>query len=315
MSEDGYVSSLRDLIDNIFSNMEGAADLLIGISTTIAGIGCLVYLGTLLLPSIERGERIYFYPLLKPIFVAIVVTNFPIIANGVSDISNGLGSAISEMIPSKGISESFRYFNEKVDTMIQEESLSHSSSSKDSASSLINANSDSTQASSDSNVVSSEKSLGFWDKFMLVVFYKGIIPLLAWIATMLGQILYIGVILFSKFFLLILSIVGPLSFALSQFKMFSGSFSQWLARFISVSLWPGLCGLVRAIVEHIVMAIADNMGTSISSILVSIFLIVFAATLYLHVPTLAEFIIQSGGVGNVGGTAKRLASKVGHKII
>ena len=140
--------------------------------------------------------------------------------------------------------------------------------------------------------------------------YGVLIPALAWLAMMLGQLIYLGLLLFSKFYLVILAIVGPLSFALSQFKMFAGSASQWLARFLSVGLWPGLASLVRAIINEIVMAIANNLQPTFSAVIVSILLLLFSATLYLQVPTLASFIIQSGGVGNSTGTAKNVLKKI-----
>lgn len=150
----------------------------------------------------------------------------------------------------------------------------------------------------------------FWTWLWMQAVYGLLIPALAWLAMMLGQLIYLGLLLFSKFYLVILAIVGPLSFALSQFKMFAGSASQWLARFLSVGLWPGLASLVRAIINEIVMAIANNMQPTFSAVIVSILLLLFSATLYLQVPTLSSFIIQSGGVGNSTGTAKNLLKKI-----
>lgn len=140
--------------------------------------------------------------------------------------------------------------------------------------------------------------------------YGILIPGLAWLAMFLGQLIYLGLLIFSKFYLVVLAIVGPLSFGLSQFKMFAGSATQWLARFLSVALWPGLANLVKAIMNEIVMAIAQNMQPTFSAVIVSILLLIFSATLYLQVPTLASFIIQSGGVGNSTGTAKNILKKL-----
>lgn len=39
------------------------------------------------------------------------------------------------------------------------------------------------------------------------------------------------------FFLIVLSVLGPIAFAISVFDGFQGTLVQWLARYISVYLW------------------------------------------------------------------------------
>lgn len=296
---DSGVTSISESINEVFDNMMDSADLLIGLSTVIAGIGCIIYLASVLLPMIERSERIEIYPLLKPIFVSLVIVNFTTLTTAGSEISTGLGNAIGKMVPTQDVNSYFSTFMERVDEMTGRTN----SDSPDAPPSEVSDGNGSTQQSE------KEKD-GFWTWLLWQLVYGIIIPGLAWLAMMLGQLIYLGLMLFSKFYLVILAIVGPLSFGLSQFKMFAGSASQWLARFLSVGLWPGLASLVRAIINEIVMAIANNLQPTFSAVLVSILLLLFSATLYLQVPTLASFIIQSGGVGNSTGTAKNILKKI-----
>lgn len=297
---DSSVTSISESLNEVFDKMMDSADLLIGLSTVIAGIGCIIYLASVLLPLIERSERIEIYPLLKPIFVALVIVNFTTLTKAGSEISTGLGNAIGKMVPTQDVNSYFSTFMDKVDEMTGR------------------SNSDTPDASPTSEVADGSEPTkqtekeedGFWTWLWMQLVYGVLIPALAWLAMMLGQLIYLGLLLFSKFYLVILAIVGPLSFALSQFKMFAGSASQWLARFLSVGLWPGLASLVRAIINEIVMAIANNLQPTFSAVLVSILLLLFSATLYLQVPTLASFIIQSGGVGNSTGTAKNVLKKI-----
>lgn len=297
---DKGITSITESINEVFDKMMDSADLLIGLSTVIAGIGCIIYLASVLLPLIERSERIEIYPLLKPIFVALVIANFTTLTKAGSEISTGVGSAIGKMVGTQDTNNYFSIFMGKVDEMTGR------------------TNSDTPDpppASEDSDSSGSTKQPekekdGFWTWLLLQLVYGIIIPGLAWLAMFLGQLIYLGLLIFSKFYLVVLAIVGPLSFGLSQFKMFAGSASQWLARFLSVALWPGLANLVRAIINEIVIAIAENMQPTFSAVLVSILLLIFSATLYLQVPTLASFIIQSGGVGNSTGTAKNILKKI-----
>lgn len=297
---DKSVTSITETISEVFDKMMDSADLLIGLSTVIAGIGCIIYLASVLLPMIERSERIEIYPLLKPIFVALVIANFTTLTKAGSEISTGVGSAIGKMVGTKDTNSYFKIFMGKVDEMTgrtNSDTPDPPPPSEDSD-------------SSGSTKQPEKEKDGFWTWLLLQLVYGIIIPGLAWLAMFLGQLIYLGLLIFSKFYLVVLAIVGPLSFGLSQFKMFAGSASQWLARFLSVALWPGLANLVRAIINEIVIAIAENMQPTFSAVLVSILLLIFSATLYLQVPTLASFIIQSGGVGNSTGTAKNILKKL-----
>lgn len=302
---DSSVASISQSLNEVFDKMMDSADLLVGLSTVIAGIGCIVYLASVLLPMIERTERIQIYPLLKPIFVSLVIVNFTTLTKAGSEISTGLGNAIGNMVPTENVNNYFTIFMDRVDEMTGRSNSDTPPPAP--ATPTSNGSGDSTQ--SQGGATQAEEA-SFWTWLWMQVVFGHIIPALAWLAMMLGQLIYLGLLFFSKFYLVILAIVGPLSFALSQFKMFAGSASQWLARFLSVALWPGLASLVRSIINQIVMAIASNLQPTISAVIVSILLLIFSATLYFHVPTLAGFIIQSGGVGNSTGTAKKILKKI-----
>lgn len=297
---DKSIISITETINEVFDKMMDSADLLIGLSTVIAGIGCIIYLASVLLPMIERSERIEIYPLLKPIFVALVIANFTTLTKAGSEISTGVGSAIGKMVATQDTNSYFKIFMSKVDEMTGR-----------SNSDTPDAPPPSEDADGSGSTTQTEKEEdGFWTWLLWQFVYGILIPGLAWLAMFLGQLIYLGLLIFSKFYLVVLAIVGPLSFGLSQFKMFAGSATQWLARFLSVALWPGLANLVKAIMNEIVMAIAQNMQPTFSAVIVSILLLIFSATLYLQVPTLASFIIQSGGVGNSTGTAKNILKKL-----
>ena len=305
---DESVDAITQLINEVFDKMMDSADVLVGVSTVIAGIGCIIYLASVLLPMIERSERIQIYPLLKPIFVAIVIVNFTSLTKAGSEISTGLGNAIGKMVETSDANNYFSMFMDKVDEMTGRSNSDTPPSDPPEASN----NNDQSKGKSESTTQANaeEEDGGFWSWLLWQFVYGILIPGLAWLAMFIGQIIYLGLLLFSKFYLVILAIVGPLSFGLSQFKMFAGSATQWLARFLSVALWPGLANLVKAIINQIVMAIASNLQPTFSAVIVSILLLIFSATLYLQLPTLASFIIQSGGVGNSTGTAKNLLKKL-----
>ena len=58
------------------------------------------------------------------------------------------------------------------------------------------------------------------------------------------------------FFLIVLSVLGPIAFAISVFDGFQGTLVQWLARYISVYLWlpiSDLLGVMLAKIQTLVL--------------------------------------------------------------
>jgi hypothetical protein len=72
-------------------------------------------------------------------------------------------------------------------------------------------------------------------------FYFGII---SYLSILFMNVVVCGVLLAQTAGLLIMSIVGPLAFAFSCLDPWRHSWSQWVARFISISLWSGFAYFV-----------------------------------------------------------------------
>ncbi len=53
------------------------------------------------------------------------------------------------------------------------------------------------------------------------------------------------------FFLVVLSILGPLSFALSVYDGFHATLTSWIARYISIYLWLPIADLFSAVLAKI----------------------------------------------------------------
>ena len=53
------------------------------------------------------------------------------------------------------------------------------------------------------------------------------------------------------FFLVVLSILGPLSFALSVYDGFQGTLTHWLSKYICVYLWLPVADLFSAVLAKI----------------------------------------------------------------
>ena len=122
------------------------------------------------------------------------------------------------------------------------------------------------------------------------------------------------------FFLVVLSILGPLSFALSIYDGFHSTLASWISRYISVYLWLPIADLFSAVLAKIqtlmlqadVLALQDPNYIPDSGSGVYIIFLIIGIIGYFTIPTVAEWVIQSGGAGGaMGGINKAGAFATG----
>ena len=105
------------------------------------------------------------------------------------------------------------------------------------------------------------------------------------------------------FFLVVLAILEPLSFALSIYDGFQSTLTNWISRYISVYLWLPVADIFSAVLSKIqalmlesdIALLQDPSYIPDSSNGVYIVFLIIGIIGYFSVPTVAEWIIQSGG--------------------
>lgn len=105
------------------------------------------------------------------------------------------------------------------------------------------------------------------------------------------------------FFIVVLSILGPLSFALAIYDGFQSTLTAWLSRYISVYLWLPVSDLFSAVLSKIqalmlqtdIARLQDPSYIPDGSDGVYIIFLIIGIIGYFTVPTVAGWIIQAGG--------------------
>lgn len=116
------------------------------------------------------------------------------------------------------------------------------------------------------------------------------------------------------FFLIVLSILGPVAFAFSVWDGFHSTLSQWFMRYISVYLWLPVSDLFSSVLARIqvlmlkqdIELLADPNFIPDGSNGVYITFLIIGIIGYFTIPTVANWIIQAGGgAGNYGKNVSR----------
>ena len=122
------------------------------------------------------------------------------------------------------------------------------------------------------------------------------------------------------FFLIVLSILGPIAFAISVYDGFQSTMTQWFSRYVSVYLWLPVSDLFSSILARIQVLMlqndidklqADPTYSVDASNGVYIVFMVIGIIGYFTIPTVANWIIMAGGMGNYGKNVSSSASQAG----
>ena len=122
------------------------------------------------------------------------------------------------------------------------------------------------------------------------------------------------------FFLVVLSILGPIAFAISVWDGFQSTLTQWICRYVQVYLWLPVSDMFSTILAKIQVLMlqsdiermqADPNFSLDSSDGVYIVFMIIGIIGYFTIPTVSGWIIQAGGMGNYGRNVNQTAGKAG----
>ena len=120
------------------------------------------------------------------------------------------------------------------------------------------------------------------------------------------------------FFLIVLSILGPIAFAISVWDGFQSTLTQWFTRYISIYLWLPVADLFSSMLakiqelmlKHDITQLQNDPTYTIdTSNGVYLVFMIISIIGYFTIPTVAGWVIQAGGAGNYGKNVNYAAGK------
>lgn len=307
MDFDQFHQTLRMLYDQMMplcSNM-------IGIAKGIAGLGALFYVAYRVWQSLSRAEPIDVYPLLRPFAIGLCIMFFPSVVLGtINSIMSPVVQGTNGMLQSETLD--MQKYAELKDRLEYEAMRRNPETAY-----LVD------------NDIFEERldQLGITDVGEVAGMYieRGLYQTKKWIREAFREILEIVfkaaaliIDVIRTFFLIVLSILGPLAFAISVWDGFQSTLTQWITRYISVYLWLPVSDLFSTILARLqsLMLQSDidrmqsdpNFSLDSSDAIYIVFLIIGIVG-YFTIPTVAGWIISAGGMGNFGKNVNSTATK------
>lgn len=305
-------SNLHEILRSLYDEMMPLTVQMTGVAKGIAGLGALFYVAMRVWQALARAEAVDVYPLLRPFAVGGCVLFFPTLVLGTM---NAVLSPV--VIGTHAILETqtldLRDLQQKKDRLEREAQLR---------------NPETAYLVSDEEFDKKIEELGWMPEDMAVMagmyIERGMYDLKqsirAWFRELLEILFQAAALVIDTvrtFFLIVLSILGPLAFAISVWDGFQSTMTQWITRYVSVYLWLPVSDLFSSILAKIQSLILEkdieqlsdpNFIPDTSNTVYIIFMIIGIVG-YFTIPTVSGWIIQAGGMGNFGRNINQTATK------
>lgn len=307
--------NLHEVLRSLYDEMIPMSATMAAMAKGVAGLGALFYVAIKVWQALSRAEPIDMYPLLRPFALGICIMFFPTIVLGtinavLSPVVQGTHSILKSQVldlndlqSKKDLLEreailrdpetAYLLSNEEFDKKLEE--LGWSPSDLVTMSGMY----------IERGMYNMGQDVKNWFRNLLEILFQAAALVIDTIRT---------------FFLIVLSILGPIAFAISVWDGFQSTLTQWITRYVSIYLWLPVADLFSAmlakiqtlIIERDIEMLADPTFIPDTSNTVYIIFMIIGIIGYFTVPTVTGWIIQAGGAGNFTRNVNQAAMKSGN---
>lgn len=295
----GEIHSLQSVLDELYTDMLPLCSELIGVGQGIGGFAALWYIASRVWRSLAVAEAIDFYPLLRPFAIGMAIMLFPQMLAVMNGVLKPTVTGTAAMMANSN--QAITYLLKKKEEAIQKtvtwqiygEEGTHGKWYR-----YINPDGEDEDPDLLTNGI----------RFLMAKTAYGIKNAIKqWLSEIL-HILYEAAALcintLRTFFLIVLSILGPLVLGLSIFDGLQNTLTVWVARYINVFLWLPVANIFGSIIAKIQenmlrvdLEQIERYGDTFFSASDTAYIIflVIGIVGYFTVPTVAGYIVHAGG--------------------
>lgn len=305
--------NLHQILQSLYTDMMPLCSQMTGVAKGLAGLGALFYVACRVWQSLARAEPIDVFPLLRPFALGICIMFFPTIVLGT------LNSILSPIVTGTHRILETQTFDMN-EYRQQKDKLEIEAMRRNPETAYLVDKEAFDNKLDELGALDAIEACGMYvDRAMYNMkksvqnFFRELLELMFNAAALVVDTL-------RTFFLIVLSILGPISFAISCWDGFQASLSQWFVRYISIYLWLPVSDLFSSVLARIqtlmlqrdIEQLSDPNFIPDSSNAVYITFLIIGIIGYFTIPTVANWIVQAGGgAGNYGKNVNQAASKTG----
>ena len=290
--------NLHQILRALYDEMMPLCSNMTGVAKGIAGLGALFYVAAKVWQSLARAEPIDVYPLLRPFTLGLCIMFFPTFVLGtINTVLSPVVRGCNDLLQTQTFDmNEYRQQKDKLEyeALMRNPETAYLASDEEfdrqleelgwSPSDMITM----TGMYMDRAAYDIKKSVRDWFRELLELMFQAAALIIDTLRT---------------FFLIVLSILGPLAFAISVYDGFQSTLPQWITRYISIYLWLPVADLFSSVLARIqtlmlqrdIEELSDPNFIPDGSNSVYIIFMIIGIVGYFTIPTVAGWIVSAGG--------------------
>lgn len=307
--------NLHQILHTLYQEMMPLCSNLTGVAKGIAGLGALFYVAAKVWQALARAEPIDVYPLLRPFAVGLCIMFFPTFVLGT------INTVLSPVVKGcHGMLETQTFDMNKYRE--QKDRLEFEANKRNPETAYL-VDKEEFDKKLDELGWSAGDLITMGGMYIDRAEYRMKQNIRRWFQELLELLFQsAGLVIdtIRTFFLIVLSILGPIAFAISVYDGFQSTLTQWITRYISVYMWLPVSDLFSSVLARIqvlmltkdIEAMSDPTFIPDSSNTVYMVFLIIGIFGYFTIPTVANWIIMAGGVSGANRAMNTTAAKAGN---
>ena len=307
--------NLHQILRSLYDEMMPLCEDMAGVAKGIAGLGALFYVAYRVWQSLARAEPIDVFPMLRPFAIGLCIMFFPTVVLGtLSGVLSPIVQGTAQMLEAETLD-----MNEYRE---QKDKLEYEAMKRNPETAYLVSNEEFDKQLEELGWSPEDlvTMTGMYIERSMYQMKKGVRDFFRELLELLFQAAALVIDTLRTFFLVVLSILGPIAFAISVWDGFQSTLTQWICRYVQVYLWLPVSDMFSTILAKIQVLMlqsdiermqADPNFSLDSSDGVYIVFMIIGIIGYFTIPTVSGWIIQAGGLGNYGRNVNQTASKAG----
>ena len=245
--------NLHQILRSLYLEMTPLCSDMAGVAKGIAGLGALIYVASRVWQSLARTEPIDVYPLLRPFAIGFCIMFFPSLVLGtVNMVLSPVVIGTNQML------ETQTFDMEKYQALKDELEYEAMKRNPETAFLVSNEEFDNQLEELGWSPTDLATMSGMYIERSLYNMKKNIRDFFREILELLFQAAALVIDTIRTFFLIVLSILGPIAFAISVYDGFQSTMTQWFSRYITVYFWLPVSDLFSSILARIQVLMLQN---------------------------------------------------------
>lgn len=236
--------NLHQVLRSLYTEMMPLCGNMASVAKGIAGLGALFYIAYRIWQSLARAEPIDVLPLLRPFVIGLAIMFFPTIVLGT------LNAVMSPIVRGTNHIMQAQTFNMN-EYRAQKDRLEYEALRRNPETAYLVDKQLFDDKLDELGVMDAAEICGMYIDRAMYNTKKWFQEMFRNLLELLFQVAALVIDTIRTFFLVVLSILGLIAFAISVWDGFQASLTQWISRYLSIYLWLPVSDLFSAVLARI----------------------------------------------------------------